>query len=143
MQAFSSCFGQWLLSVCGVPAPHRGGSRCGARALDGWVSVAAAHGLWSTGWVIVACGLSCSAACGIFPDGGWNPCPPALQSRFLTPGLPGKPKTNSLIIAFYFGFHQLCSSSLAHFPNLAIFFFGLIFTFPGTNHFQSVLSPYF
>ena len=36
--------------------------------------------LWSTGSrrtgsVIVAHGLSCSAACGIFPDQGSNPCP--------------------------------------------------------------------
>ena len=28
-----------------------------------------------TGSVIVAHGPSCSAACGIFPDQGWNPCP--------------------------------------------------------------------
>ena len=26
------------------------------------------HGLWSTGLVAVAHGLSCSQACGIFPD---------------------------------------------------------------------------
>ena len=36
--------------------------------------------LWSTGSrhvgsVVVAHGLSCSAACGIFPDQGLNPCP--------------------------------------------------------------------
>ena len=29
--------------------------------------------LWSTGSVVVAHGLSCSAACGIFPDQGLNP----------------------------------------------------------------------
>ena len=34
-----------------------------------------AHGLWSAGSVVVAHGLSCSAACGIFPDQGLNPCP--------------------------------------------------------------------
>ena len=28
-----------------------------------------------TGWVVVAQGPSCSAACGIFPDQGSNPCP--------------------------------------------------------------------
>ena len=38
-------------------------SRCGARALGARASVAVAHG------------LSCSAACGIFPDQGSNPCP--------------------------------------------------------------------
>ena len=31
--------------------------------------------LRSTGSVVVARGLSCSAACGIFPDQGSNPCP--------------------------------------------------------------------
>ena len=49
---------------CGARASHCGGfSGCGARALGAWASVAVAHG------------LSCSAACGIFPDQGWNPCP--------------------------------------------------------------------
>ena len=31
--------------------------------------------LRSAGSVVVAHGLSCSAACGIFPDQGSNPCP--------------------------------------------------------------------
>ena len=35
-------------------------------------SVAAAPGLWSSGSVLVASGLSCPAACGIFPDEGSN-----------------------------------------------------------------------
>ena len=30
---------------------------------------------WRTGSVVVAQGLSCPAACGIFPDQGSNPCP--------------------------------------------------------------------
>ena len=33
------------------------------------------HGLSSAGSVVVACGLSCSEACGIFLDQGSNPCP--------------------------------------------------------------------
>ena len=40
----------------------RGLSNCGSRALD-------------AGSVVVAHGLSCSAACEIFPDQGSNPCP--------------------------------------------------------------------
>ena len=49
---------------CSVRASHCGGfSCCGARALGTWASVVVAHG------------LSCSAACGIFPDQGSNPCP--------------------------------------------------------------------
>ena len=69
---------------CGARASHCGGfSCCGARALG-------ARGLQQlqhVGLVVVACGfqsassvvvvhrLSCSAACGIFPDQGTNPCP--------------------------------------------------------------------
>ena len=45
------------LLICG------GFSCCGARALGARASVFAAHR------------LSCSAACGIFPDQGLNPCP--------------------------------------------------------------------
>ena len=33
------------------------------------------HGSRRTGSVVVARGLSCSVACGIFPDQGSNPCP--------------------------------------------------------------------
>ena len=32
------------------------------------------------GSAVVAHGPSCSAACGIFPDQGWNPCPPHRQA---------------------------------------------------------------
>ena len=38
-------------------------------------SLVAEHGLWSTGSVVTAIGLSCSVACGIFPDSGSNLCP--------------------------------------------------------------------
>ena len=38
-------------------------------------SVVVAHRLQSAGSVVVAHGLSCSVACGIFPDQGSNPCP--------------------------------------------------------------------
>jgi len=37
-------------------------------------SVAAALGLWTTGSVVVARGVSCSMACGIFPDQELNLC---------------------------------------------------------------------
>ena len=46
----------------------------------------------------MAHGLSCSAACGIFPDQGSNPCPPALAGGFLTTGPPGKSKYQSILI---------------------------------------------
>ena len=49
--------------------------RCGAQA-----SHCGGFSLWSTGSrragsVVAAHGLSCSVACGIFPDQGSNPCP--------------------------------------------------------------------
>ena len=52
-----------------------GFSCCGAQALGVWASVVVARGLWTAGSVVVAHRLSCSAACGIFPDQGSNPCP--------------------------------------------------------------------
>ena len=65
---FSSCRHQGLLS-CGAWASHCGGfSRCRAPALGGWIPVVVTPGLWSTGSMAVMHGLSCSAACGIFPD---------------------------------------------------------------------------
>ena len=45
------------------------------RALGARASGVVARRLWSAGSVIVAHGLSCSAACGIFADQGSNPCP--------------------------------------------------------------------
>ena len=57
-RAFSSC-GEWgLLSSCGAQAPLVGELR-----------------LWSVGSLVVAPGLSCSEACGIFPDQESNLCP--------------------------------------------------------------------
>ena len=48
---------------------------CGARASDcGGLSCCGARGLGTQASVVVAHGLSCSAACGIFPDQGSNPC---------------------------------------------------------------------
>ena len=50
------------------------------------------------GSVVVAHGLSCSVACGIFPDQGSNPCALALAGGFFTTASPGKP----LILLFIF-----------------------------------------
>ena len=55
-----------FLIVVASLAEH--GSRCRG-------SVVAAYGLQSSGSVVVVHWLSCSEACGIFPDHGWNPCP--------------------------------------------------------------------
>ena len=65
-----------LLSSRQVRASHCGGfSCCGERVLGKQSSVAAAHGLLSAGSVVLAHGLRCSVACGIFPDQELNPCP--------------------------------------------------------------------
>ena len=53
-------------------------------------SVVSALGFQRVGSVVVARGLSCPAACGIFPDQGWNHAPCAGRHRFLTAGPPGK-----------------------------------------------------
>ena len=53
---------RWLLLLRSTGSRHVG-------------SVAVARGLQSTGSVVVAHELSCSAACGIFRDQGLNPCP--------------------------------------------------------------------
>ena len=60
--AFSSCSERGLLFVA-----VRG-------LLIVVASLAAEHRLKSAGSVVVAHRLSCSAACGIFPDQGLNPC---------------------------------------------------------------------
>ena len=60
----------------GTWASHCAGfSCCGAQALGMRASVVVARRLQSAGSVVVAHRLSCSAACGIFPDQGSNPCP--------------------------------------------------------------------
>ena len=56
-----------------------------------WTSGVAAPGTHNTGAIVVAHGLSCSAAYGIFPDQGSNPVSPALAGGFFTTQPPGKP----------------------------------------------------
>ena len=74
--AFSSCGERGLLFRCGVQASHCSGfSCCGAWGLGVQASVVVALRLQSTDSVVVAHRLSCSTACGIFPDQGSNPCP--------------------------------------------------------------------
>ena len=67
-------FGAW--------ASHHGGfSFCGARVLGVRTSVVVAPGLQSAGSVVVVHGLSCSVACGIFPDQDSNLCPLHWQAN--------------------------------------------------------------
>ena len=80
--AFSSCGERGLLfvavrglliAVASLVAEHRLQVR---RPQQLWCVglVVVAHRLQSTGSVVVAHGLSCSVACGILLDQGWNPC---------------------------------------------------------------------
>ena len=55
-----------------------------------WLLLLQSTGSRHAGSVVVAHGLSCSVARGIFPDQGSNPCPPALAGGFLTTAPPGK-----------------------------------------------------
>ena len=60
----------WAFSSCGAWASHCGGLSCWVQALGSRASVVVEHG------------LCCSAACGIFPDQGSNPCPLNWQVNF-------------------------------------------------------------
>ena len=78
--AFSSCSGQG--------ASHCGGfSCCAAQALYTWVSEAAAHRLCSA-----VHRLSCSKACGVFPDLGSNLCSLHWQADSLLLSHQGSPQ---------------------------------------------------
>ena len=83
---------QWLLvAVASLVAEHRlQGMQASGIAARGLGSCS--PGLKSAGSVALAHGLSCSEACGIFPDQGSNPCLSALAGRFFATEPPGKPQ---------------------------------------------------
>ena len=70
--AFSGCGGLGLLSGLGAWASHCGGFSCAVWALGCSGFLVVAPWPWSTGFVVVACGRSCSVACRIFLDQGLN-----------------------------------------------------------------------
>ena len=91
--------GELLLLVVGSLPSHCGGARAlvaehGSR--HSWASVVMARGLWVQAQSLWDMGLSCSAACGIFPDQGSHTTCPTLAGRFLTTGLPGKSSSLNL-----------------------------------------------
>ena len=72
------------MTVLGLRCCTRASSSCSERGrlfiavrgvLIAVASLAAEHGLYRAGSVVVGHRLSCPAACGIFPDQGSNPCP--------------------------------------------------------------------
>ena len=71
---FSSCGKQGLLSSCSAQASRHGGFfHCRAQALGHAGLSSVLRGVWSTGSIVVAHGLSCSVACEIFLDQRLNP----------------------------------------------------------------------
>ena len=83
----------WWVFTAVSRASHCGGSSCcEAPALGPWASVVVAHRLWSTGLVIVAHELGCSAPWGGLPRSGIAPESPVLAGGFLTTEPPGKPE---------------------------------------------------
>ena len=87
-----------LVTVCGLF--HAVASLVVQSRLQGIWALAGTHrgsiveAPWfqSTGSIATANGLSCSTACGIFPDLGPNPCLLHWQADSLPPGHPGSPK---------------------------------------------------
>ena len=95
------------MAVLGLRFCARAFSSCGERgplfiAVRGPLTIAAPlvveHSSRRAGSVVVAHGLSCSTACGIFPDQGLNPCPLHRQADSQPLRQQGNP-SNVLIIA--------------------------------------------
>ena len=59
---------------CSLWTSHGGGFSSGAQAPGARLPVAMSRGLWSAGSAVVARGLRCSVACGIFLEQGLSPC---------------------------------------------------------------------
>ena len=68
-------------------------------------SVVAARGLWTTGSAVVAHGLRCPVACGIFLDqAGIEPMSPALAGRVLTTG-PAEESHNQFVCVVFITYY--------------------------------------
>ena len=77
------CVGSLLPAACRLSLVVVSGGysslRCAGFSLR-WLLLLRSTGLWSAGSTVVAHGLCCSAACGIFLDQGSNPCPLQWQA---------------------------------------------------------------
>ena len=72
----------WVfIAVCGLSLLVAS-RRYSVVVVHGRLTVAASLALGHSGSVVVAHGLSCPAACGIFPDQGSNSCPLHWQVGF-------------------------------------------------------------
>ena len=84
------------LSLVAVSGGHSS-SRCAGLSLS-WPLLLRSTGSRRTGSVVVAHGPSCSAACGIFPDQGSNPCPLHWQADSQPLRHQGSPRKLFLIL---------------------------------------------
>ena len=89
MAALSLCRCMQAFSSWGAYGSHCGSFPCGSQALGCPGSVVGAHG------------LSCPAACGIFPGPGIEPEYPALADGFLITEPPGKFSLSILDLTFF------------------------------------------
>ena len=90
----------WVFSSFSTWASHCSGfSYCRAWALGTQASVVALMGL-----VVVAHGLSCSEACGIFPNQGSNPCPLLWQVDSPTLTHQGSPNPSNFCLCMLIWF---------------------------------------
>ena len=96
-------------------------SRCAGLSLS-WPLLLWSTGSRRTGSVIVAHGPSCSAACGIFPDQGSNPCPLHEQVDSQPLHRQGSPTTAFLTVSFLCGKWTKIKSKLS----LSIWALGLV-----------------
>ena len=113
---FSSQGKQGLVSSCGAVASHCSCfSCCRAGALGLMGSVIVVLGVQSTGSIVVAQGLSCSTACGIFLDQRLNPCLLHWQADSLPLAPPGKHhKFSSVQFSYSVVSNSLKSQGLQH-----------------------------
>ena len=107
--------GSQRVGDCSLTAENRDFSLAGVHGLlISVASLAVELGLYSTGSVVEAHGLSCSEVCGIFSDQGLNPCLLHWQADCLPPSHQGNPNFELLKI---FLVHCLSSHSLTHSTN--------------------------
>ena len=81
------------LSLVAASGSHSS-SRCASLSLS-WPLLLRSTGSRRAGSVVVAHGLSCSAAYGNLPRPGLEPMSPALAGRFSTTAPPGKPRQST------------------------------------------------
>ena len=90
---WSSCGEQGLLSSCSVRVSHCSGFSCCTAWVLGYVGLSSCSSqAFSTGSVVMVCGLSCSAGMWDFPGPGIELMSPALADVFSTTEPSGKPR---------------------------------------------------